>query len=339
MRTSKARGKEKNQRRHYVRTGNHGAGGKMEPVATRSKPVSARPPMVLRAAEFKPLTWLVHGFSTRRGGTSRLYGGNSLNLGLTKDDSRTNVERNRRRFLVAAGAAHGPRPWPLVSLKQVHSDLIHVVRARKPARLVGDGLITAMPGVALAVQAADCFPIMLADTANRAVGVFHAGWRGAVKRIAEKGLGIMRHEFGTLPENVFAAIGPGIQKCCYAVGEELKARFESQFDYAPELFHEVFESDPVREKYPLLFLSARAPGHSDFGPQIHLDLQEASRRQLLAAGVPREHIIAINRCTSCETKSFFSHRAEKGVTGRMMAIVGIRPGNPPRRHGGTKKSG
>ena len=310
----------------------------MKFVTIRAKAVSARPPVALRAAGLKNFKWLVHGFSTRRGGTSRLYGGNSLNLGFTKDDSRTNVERNRRRFLVAVGAADGTQPWPLVSLKQIHSDLIHVVAGRKPARLAGDGLITATPGVALAVQAADCFPVVLADTVNHAVGVFHAGWRGAMKRIAEKGLGIMRHEFGTLPQNVFAVIGPGIQKCCYTVGEELRAQFESQFDYAPELFHEVFVSDPVREKYPLLFLSARAPGHSDFGPQIHLDLQEANRRQLIAAGVPREHISALNRCTSCEKKTFFSHRAEKGVTGRMMAVVGIRPGNPLRGRGGAEKS-
>jgi hypothetical protein len=210
-------------------------------------------------------------------------------------------------------------------LKQVHSDLVHVVRSRSPLQRVGDGLVTNVPGIALAVQTADCFPVVLADRENRAVGVFHAGWRGTVKRIAEKGLGIMRHEYDTLPQDVHAVIGPGIQKCCYVVGEELKGEFESQFDYGRDLFHEVFVSDPVREKYPLLFLSARAPGHSDFGPQIHLDLAEANRRQLLAAGVPESQISVLPRCTSCDSKTLFSHRAEKGMTGRMMAVAGIRP--------------
>ncbi|MBZ5520755.1 MAG: peptidoglycan editing factor PgeF [Acidobacteriia bacterium] len=296
-------------------------------MAVKSKlvPGKSRALPVLRARNLRNLSWLVHGFSTRRGGTTRLYGGDALNLGFTQDDTRINVERNRRRFLVSAGAAQGLRPWPLVALKQVHSDLIHPVVSRKPARLVGDGLVTNIPGVALAVQTADCFPVLLVDRAHHALGVFHAGWRGTVQRIVEKGLGIMRREYGTLPGDVSAVIGPGIQKCCYTVGEELKARFESQFGYARELFHEVFVSDPVREKYPLLFLSARAPGHSDFGPQIHLDLAEANRRQLLAAGVPPEQISLLSHCTSCETKKFFSHRAEKGMTGRMMLVAGIKP--------------
>jgi len=280
---------------------------------------------VLRSPALRNLPWLVHGFSTREGGTSRCYGGASLNLGFTKDDARARVEANRRLFLSEAGATSGRKAWPLAALKQIHSDIIHVVRSRANRQRVGDGLVTNLPGIALAVQTADCFPVILVDHRNRVVGVFHAGWRGTAQRIAEKGLGVMRHEYGTLPRDVQAVIGPGIQKCCYTVGEELKGEFESQFDYAKELFHEVFVSDPVREKYPLLFMSARAPGHSDFGPQIHLDLAEANRRQLLKAGMPAEQISVLAHCTSCETKKFFSHRAEKGVTGRMMAMVGIRP--------------
>jgi YfiH family protein len=279
---------------------------------------------VLRSPALKRLPWLVHGLSTRHGGTSLCYGGESLNLGFTRDDTRAHVEANRRLFLSAAGATAGRKAWPLAALKQVHSDLIDVVRSRAKTQRVGDGLVTNLPGIALAVQTADCFPVILVDCRNHAVGVFHAGWRGTAKRIAEKGLGIMRHEYGTLPRDVQAVIGPGIGKCCYAVGEELKGEFESQFGYAKELFHEVYDSDPVREKYPLLFMSARAPGHSNFGPQIHLDLAEANRRQLLAAGVPAAQIGVLAHCTSCETKRFFSHRAEKGITGRMMAMVGIK---------------
>ncbi len=106
-----------------------------------------------------------------------------------------------------------------------------------------------------------------------------------MKRIVEKGVGEMRRYFGTLPRDIKAAIGPGIHRCSYEVGPEVRDKFESQFCYAAELFRETKESDPVREKYPLLFLTARAPGHSDLPKRIFLDLVEANRRQLIDAGV------------------------------------------------------
>ena len=121
------------------------------------------------------------------------------------------------------------------------------------------------------------------------------------------------------------SIGP----CCYTVGEEVRHAFESQFAYARELFSDVHDSGPVREKYPLLFLTARAPGHSNIGPQIHLDLWEANRRQLLDAGVPVGCITVIGECTACaglataSGRKYFSHRAENGFTGRMMAVIGV----------------
>jgi YfiH family protein len=172
---------------------------------------------------------------------------------------------------------------------------------------------------------ADCLPIILADRKRRAVGVFHAGWRGTVKRIVEKGVGEMRKHFGSDPRNLLAAIGPGVQKCCYDVGEEVRTKFETQFAYASSLFREVKESDPVREKYPLLFLTARAPGHSELPVKIFLDLVEANRRQLLDAGLLAKNIDATAPCTACHTEQLFSFRAEKGVTGRMMAVAGIKP--------------
>jgi copper oxidase (laccase) domain-containing protein len=100
--------------------------------------------------------------------------------------------------------------------------------------------------------------------------------------------------------------------------------FQSQFTYADELFSEVYDRDPIKEKYPLLFLTARAPGHSNIGPQTHLNLVEANRRQLLAAGIPEDHIWVAKECTSCRTDLLFSHRAEAGYTGRMMGVIGIR---------------
>jgi YfiH family protein len=193
------------------------------------------------------------------------------------------------------------------------------------APLAGDGLVTQTPGLLLAILTADCLPVILADTKRRAIGVFHAGWRGTVKRIAEKGVGEMQRWFGSRPRDIKAAIGPGVHGCCYSVGPEVRTQFESQFEYGSKLFREVEESDPVREKYPLLFLTARAPGHSELPKKIFLDLVEANRRQLLAVGVPAKSISASPLCTSCHTDLLFSHRAEKGVTGRMMAVAGIRP--------------
>ncbi len=284
---------------------------------------------LLHSEKLGKLAWLVHAFSTRQGGVSRVYGGNALNLGFTQHDSRAAVERNREFFLQELGVANGRKTWPLVSLRQIHSDLIHRVDGmrldRRPLQpLTGDGLVTDTPGLLLAVQTADCLPIILADRKRRAIGVFHAGWRGTVKRIVEKGVGEMRKHFKSDPRNLVAAIGPGVQGCCYEVGEEVRTKFEGQFAYAGSLFREVKESDPVREKYPLLFLTARAPGHSELPVRLFLDLVEANRRQLLDAGLMAKNIDTSAPCTACHTELLFSFRAEKGVTGRMMGVAGIK---------------
>jgi len=279
---------------------------------------------LLRSEKLDRLAWLVHAFSTRLGGVSRAYGGNTLNLGFTKQDSRAAVERNRELFLKELGVANGRTSWPLVSLRQIHSDLIHRIDRMPEQPLAGDGMVTDTPGLLLAVQTADCLPIIVADRKRRAVGVFHAGWRGTVKRISEKGVGEMRKHFGSDPRDLVVAIGPGIQGCCYEVGEEVRTRFEAQFAYAGSLFREVKESDPVREKYPLLFLTARAPGHCEWPVKLFLDLVEANWRQLLDAGVLAKKIDAMAPCTACHTELLFSFRGEKGVTGRLMGTAGIR---------------
>jgi len=214
--------------------------------------------------------------------------------------------------------------WSLITLRQIHSDIIHCVDSAPEEPLFGDGLLTTTPGLLLAIQTADCLPIILVDAQRRAVGVFHAGWRGTVKRIVEKGVGEMFRHFGSRPHDLRAAIGPGIQGCCYEVGTEVRDKFESQFAYAANLFREVKEPDPVREKYPLLFLNARAPGHGELPNKIFLDLVEANRQQLLAAGVPKKNVETSPLCTNCHPELLFSHRAEKGKTGRMMGVVGIR---------------
>ena len=301
-------------------------------MSTRA-PVKAKSQLkILHAGQLIKLPWLIHGFSTREGGSSRAYGKGDLNLGFTKDDSRAAVQRNRAAFLQALGAVNRPRRgsksspslWPLITLRQVHSGIVHCIDHVPDEPLTGDGLITATPGLLLAIQTADCLPVIVVDVKRRAVGVFHAGWRGTVQRIVEKGVGEMFRYFGSRPRDLKAAIGPGVQGCCYEVGEEVRVQFESQFEYGTSLFREVKDSDPVREKYPLLFLTARAPGHSELPKRIFLDLVEANRQQLLAAGVPKKSIEASAPCTNCHREMLFSYRAEKGKTGRLMGVAGIR---------------
>jgi YfiH family protein len=143
----------------------------------------------------------------------------------------------------------------------------------------------------------------VADVNRRAVAAFHAGWRGTAARIVEQGIDMMRIEYGSRPEDLIAAVGPSIGGCCYAVGEEVQSEFDMRFEYAEGLFREV-------------------------GNEIHLDLWEANRRQLLAAGLEEGQISVVGECTACARsesgeRKYFSHRAERVFTGRMMSIVGV----------------
>ncbi len=284
------------------------------------------PLVILQARIFADLPWLTHGFSTRQGGSSKCYGGQTLNLGMTPADEQKAVLRNRELFASSLGAIDSNgAPWPLVQVKQIHSSIVQRVDGVTATPLTGDGLITSTPGVLLAIKTADCVPVLIADTKRKIIGAFHAGWRGTVARIVEKGTGEMRRQFGSDPRNLRAAIGPCIRSCCYVVGPEVVAEFESQFSYAGELFHEVFNYDSLHIRYPMLFLNQRAPGHGDPASEIHLDLVEANRRQLEDAGLNNAQIEVIDGCTACDTTRFFSHRAEFGKTGRMMAAIGIKP--------------
>jgi polyphenol oxidase len=278
---------------------------------------------VVTAKKLDTIPWLIHGFSTRTGGLTTEYGGGQLNLGYTAEDSKETVNKNRALFLRRLGAASGKTAWPLVNLHQFHSPLIHRVRRGEKVPLKGDGLITNVPGVVLAVKVADCVPVIVADRRRKAVGVFHAGWRGTVARIVQKGVGDMRMHFGSKPEDLVAAIGPAIGKCCYEIGDEVESAFENQFAYWRELFEDVWDSWSLHIKYPLLFLNQRAPGHGQPALSRHLDLIEANYHQLLDAGLPPENIERIDTCTSCNSDQFFSYRKDR-VTGRMMAAVGIK---------------
>jgi YfiH family protein len=284
--------------------------------------------VILDALPLARQKWLTHGFSTRSGGASRLadpYARSKqpeavLNLGFSEWDERSRVERNRRRFQKALGA----ESMSLVALGQIHSDIIHVIDRAPEQPLQGDALITATPGLLIAVQTADCIPILLADPEHRVVAAIHAGWRGTLKRIAEKTVGRMRMLFGTQPEKIIAAVGPGISRCCYEVGPEVAKEFGSQFENARDWFDGPYDALASGEDpNPLPWLTMMPPGHQPPPPSVQLDLHAANRAILESAGVVAKNISVSDLCTSCRTDLLFSYRRDK-ITGRLMAAIGIR---------------
>jgi YfiH family protein len=272
---------------------------------------------VLKVEGWERYEWLLHGFSTREGGISQAYGGSTLNLGWTKEDDSASVAENRRRFLRAVcGECPGS---VLVGVRQVHSSIVRVVKKgdgalegklqteESKAVLEGDGLITDVPGVLLGVGTADCVPVLVVDVAKRVVAAFHAGWRGTVAGIVGRGIAMMQEEYGSQAVDLAAAVGPGIGPCCYTVGEEVWSEFGRKFECAKELF---VRTAGIRE--------------------IRLNLWEANRRQLLEAGVADANIIMTAECTACARSQngalrYFSHRAQHGIAGRMLNVVGVAP--------------
>lgn len=266
-----------------------------------------------RVPGWNSYAWLRHGFSTREGGVSTVYGEGSLNLGWTKDDDPELVAENRARFLAVCQEGS---PFQVVTIRQVHSALVRTIREEDgvfegklqttdgKAVLEADGAVTDLPGVMLGVLTADCVPVLIADVNKRAVAAIHAGWRGTVARIVEQGIAAtMREEYGSRPEDLVAAVGPSIGACCYAVGDEVRSEFGARFGYADALFRSMGDG------------------------QIHLDLWEANRRQLLDAGVSGKRITVMGECTACTVanggRKYFSHRNEHGFTGRMMSVIGV----------------
>ena len=267
-----------------------------------------------RVAAWATMPWLHAGFSTRQGGRSSVYGADEQNLGWTAEDTAETVALNRAHFVALAGEGDAMQ---LVTLQQIHGCVIRdldrescpLMDSAGKALLRGDGLLTRTPGRMLGVITADCVPVLVVDTRQRAVAAFHAGWRGTVERIVERGIAVLRSNHGSRPEDLLAAIGPSIGPCCFEVGEEVGAQFISAFSYAKAL----------------LAQSASIHGGE---AKFHLDLQEANRRQLLDAGISPEHISTLADCTACTRlpdgrRKYFSHRAEKGVTGRMLSVIGI----------------
>ena len=273
---------------------------------------------VLQATAFAKVPWLVHGFSTRPGGVSDLGGEGVLNLGFTEWDVKGNVLENRRRFQsVLEGDG-----LTLCGLSQIHSDVVHVFGAAPVAPCRGDASVTNRPGLLLAVQTADCVPILLVDSKNHAVAAVHAGWRGTLQRIVAKTIGKMQMQFGTKPPDLLAAIGPSIGGCCYEVGTEVASEFRSQFPNASDWFDELRTGD---EPNPLQWLNMAPPGHQPPPKNVLLDLRKANRAQLLEAGLLARNIFVSELCTACRRDLFFSYRKEAGTTGRLMSVIGIRP--------------
>jgi YfiH family protein len=272
---------------------------------------------VLQLEPFQKLSWLVHGFSTRGGGVSELDGQKVLNLSFMEWDTKENVAENRRLFQAAADA----KDFILAPMKQFHSDLIQRFSKRPAQPCKGDASITNEAGLLLAVQTADCVPILLVDPKKRAVAAVHAGWRGTLARVTQKTVGRMHLEFGSKPADLLAAIGPSIGPCCYEVGAEFVSKFTAQFADAAGYFDEARSGE---EPNPLQWLNMSPPGHQPPPKNVHLDLPKANRSQLLSAGLRAKNIFASGLCTGCHTGFFFSYRKEGTLSGRLLSVIGVR---------------
>ena len=194
------------------------------------------------------------------------------------------------------GTRHSPAPgWPIATVKQIHSADVIDAAGLSGDRGQGDALVTDTPGLAVGVRTADCLPVLLVDVSHRAVAAVHAGWRGSAEEIVERTIERMRETYGTNPDQLRAAIGPGIGKCCFEVGPEVARRFSR---WHPEL--------AASEKNHLL------------------DLVDINHKQLEGAGVRPENISESGLCTMDRTDILYSFRKERENAGRMLAWIAIR---------------
>jgi len=206
---------------------------------------------------------------------------------------------------VALAEAAG-RALPIVSMKQVHGADVHV--ADRPASRaagapssasahppVGDALVVAEPGVAVAVWVADCVPVLLCDETTHSAAAVHAGWRGTVKGVVGSAIAVLRSRFGADPGRMRVAIGPCIGGCCFEVGDEVVEALLAAF---PD-----------------------AEGCVLPGTRRRIDLVEANRLQAEAAGVPAERIQASGLCTVCRPDLLESYRRDRGTCGRTAGLI------------------
>jgi purine-nucleoside/S-methyl-5'-thioadenosine phosphorylase / adenosine deaminase len=245
-----------------------------------------------------------NGFSTRMGGVS-LMPENSLNLAGFNEDEAENILENRRRFLKLF-----PGCWSLAGCWQVHGSDVRVVNETaeaKPAEsatgdtIYCDAIISSAPDVLAGVKTADCVPLLFGDPAIGAFAAVHAGWRGTLAGIATHALERLSNEYNSHPPDVRVAIGPCASVSCYEVGPEVIEAFKTKFPGNDSLF------------------VPTTNGHAK------IDLIQANRDLLIAAGVRPERIHTAQLCTMCNTDLFFSYRKEKNVhgkVGRLMSVIG-----------------
>ncbi len=221
-------------------------------------------------------------FSTRLGGVSRAPF-DSLNLGRSTADDPAAITENRRRLLAALGGA----PDRLATVGQVHGT--RVLRATTPGLVPdGDALVTTEPGLAVAVTAADCVPLVMAGP--HGVAVVHSGWRGTADGMPRAAVEALCELAPIARERVHVYVGPSIRSCCYRVGADVAERFPA------------------------------ATRHLEDGAW-HLDLVAACRIHLAAAGIRPEHVSDVGECTACDARRYFSHRRDGGATGRLWAVA------------------
>lgn len=244
-------------------------------------------------------------FSTRKGGVSaRPY--DTLNLGLSVGDDPAAVHENRRRFFTALGLD----PSRIVRVRQVHGNDVLVVdralagQARFPRLLLDDdylydAIVTDLAGLGLAISTADCLPIFIVDPRHRAVGAVHAGWRSSVKGVVEHALRTMGGVYGTDPAQCYAALGPGIRGCCYEVDQPVMTAV-----------HRACKE----------WQACVAPAGRD---RWMLDLARLNIALLHGGGLSPDRIIDTGLCTACRSDLFYSYRAEKLKTGRMMSLIAL----------------
>jgi YfiH family protein len=239
--------------------------------------------------------FLVHSFSTRQGGVSpQPY--DSMNLGFTTEDDENNLLSNRKLFTEAIGL-------PGTEIKQildlVHGNLVlNYDEIPKGKIIQADGVVTNRKNIPLITTFADCIPILIADPVSKAVGVVHAGWRGTFARIASKAVEKMQKDFGSKPENILAAIGPGIGRCCFEVDQFVNDSFISEFFYWKDLTLQISNNNKWK-----------------------IDLHKLNERILIQSGLPNKNIVTANLCTSCRKDLFFSYRRDGQKSGRLAAII------------------
>jgi YfiH family protein len=264
-----------------------------------------------------------HFFSTRLGGVSSDYL-TSLNFSYTQGDTKENVDENFRR----AAAHMNMTSSDIVCSMQTHTTNVRKVTSADKGKGVVcerdytdiDGLITNEKGIILATFYADCVPLYIVDTQNKAIGLSHSGWRGTVAKMGEVTLNKMATEYGTRPEYVKVAIAPSICQNCYEVSEDVATEFEKAFakddEKALEYLTRYKDKTDITQTDIDNCLSYKKPNG-----KYQLNLWYANFRVFRDYGVPNENIEITDVCTCCNSSLLFSHRATNGRRGNLGAFL------------------